>query len=204
MGMPSEGPAHGIDILILLVLANEKILSAGDDPSGTNLIARSEEILKKWLDKNGDKAGRCNSAPAIPPRTVFIHGINLDESISSEQIVRFLVGFWRLPYAIALYVIHTLDVRLQQLNTHQVLPDEQIILKAFQTAVEKQREQGAAVGKRYLESTGGVLDTTLWTDPLLKGFGPEADAGTAGAGAGLDEMDLHFENFDFLDRQQTA
>jgi hypothetical protein len=202
MGMPSEVPAHGMDILILLVLANNRLLDNGEDPSGANLIARSETILKDWLDANGDKAGRCQGAPAIPPRTVFIHGINLDESISSEQIVRFLVGFWRLPYAIALYVIHTLDVRLQQLNTHQVLPDEQIILKAFQTAVEKQREQGADVGKRYLEVTGGVIDTTLWTDPLLKPFKPTED-GDAGAGAGLDEMDIHFDNFDFLDRQAT-
>jgi hypothetical protein len=203
MGMPSEVPAHGMDILILLVLANNKILDAGDEPSGANLIARSETILKNWLDANGDKAGRCNSAPAIPPRTVFIHGINLEESISSEQIVRFLVGFWRLPYAIALHVIHTLDVRLSQLQTHQVLPDEQIILKAFQTAVEKQREQGAAVGKHYLEVTGGVLDTTLWTDPLLKPFAPEAklQQESAGDGAGADEIDIHFDNFDFLDKQ---
>ena len=138
MGMPSEVPAHGMDILILLVMANNVLLDAGDEPSGANLIKGAETVLKNWLDKNGDKAGRTNGAPAIPPRTVFVHGINLEESISSEHIVRFLVGFWRLPYAIALYVIHTLDVRLQQLNSHQVLPDEQIILKAFQTAVEKQ------------------------------------------------------------------
>jgi hypothetical protein len=203
MGMPSEVPAHGMDILILLVMANNRILDAGEDPSGANLIRYSETILKNWLEKNADKAGRADGAPAIPPRTVFVHGINLDESISSEEIVRFLVGFWRLPYAIALYVIHTLDVRLQQLTTSQVLPDEQIILKAFQTAVEMQREQGAAVGKKYLENTGGVLDTSLWTDPLLKPFKP-ADDGAAGAGAGLDEMDIHFDNFDFLDKQQKA
>merc|ERR1719253_964779 len=203
MGMPSEVPSQGMDILILLVMANSELLDAGDEPSGSNLISRAETILKNWLDKNGDKAGRTNSAPAIPPRTVFIHGINLEESISSEQIVRFLVGFWRLPYAIALYVIHTLDVRLQQLNSHQVLPDEQIILKAFQTAVEKQREHGALVGKRYLESTGGVLDTAMWTDPLLKPFKPSADEG-AEAGAGIDEIDLHFDNFDFLDSQAKA
>ena len=120
MGMPSEVPAHGMDILILLVMANNVLLDAGDEPSGANLIKGAETVLKNWLDKNGDKAGRTNGAPAIPPRTVFVHGINLEESISSEHIVRFLVGFWRLPYAIALYVIHTLDVRLQQLNSHQV------------------------------------------------------------------------------------
>jgi hypothetical protein len=203
MGMPSEVPAHGMDILILLVMANNVLLDAGDEPSGANLIKGAETVLKNWLDKNGDKAGRTNGAPAIPPRTVFVHGINLEESISSEHIVRFLVGFWRLPYAIALYVIHTLDVRLQQLNSHQVLPDEQIILKAFQTAVEKQREHGALVGKRYLESTGGVVDTAMWTDPLLKPFKPSADPG-AGAGAGIDEIDLHFDNFDFLDSQANA
>jgi hypothetical protein len=166
MGMPSEVPANGMDILILLVLANKRLLAAGDQPSGANLIAQVEKILKDWLDKNADKAGRCDSASAVPPRTVFIHGINVDESISSEEIVTFLVGFWRLPYAIALYVVHTLDVRLKQLETHQVLPDEQIVLKAFQAAVEKQRERGASVGLRYLESTGGAVDTSIWIEPL--------------------------------------
>jgi hypothetical protein len=204
MGMPSEVPSHGMDILILLVLANNRILQAGEDPSGANLIKEAEGLLKRWLEKNSDKAGRCVGAPAIPPRTVFVHGIDLSVSISSEQIVRFLVGFWRLPYSIALYVIHTLDVRLQQLQTHQVLPDEQIILKAFQTAVEQQIEQGAYVGKKYLESSGGVVDTAMWTDPLLKPFKPPAEGEGAGAGAGLDEIDLHFDNFDFLDSQAKA
>ena len=60
MGMPSEVPAHGMDILILLVLANNKILAANEDPSGANLIAGAETILKNWLDKNADKAGRTN------------------------------------------------------------------------------------------------------------------------------------------------
>jgi hypothetical protein len=204
MGMPSEVPSHGMDILILLVLANNRILQAGEDPSGANLIKEAEGLLKRWLEKNSDKAGRCVGAPAIPPRTVFVHGIDLSVSISSEQIVRFLVGFWRLPYSIALYVIHTLDVRLQQLQTHQVLPDEQIILKAFQTAVEQQIEQGSAVGKKYLESSGGVVDTAMWTDPLLKPFKPPAEGDGPGAGAGLDEIDLHFDNFDFLDSQAKA
>jgi hypothetical protein len=197
MGMPSEVPVHGMDILIVLVLANRYILEAGDETSGANLIAQAEKILKDWLDKNTDKAGRCESADAIPPRTVFIHGINLDESVSSEEVVRFLVTFWRLSYDIALYVVHTLDVRFKQLNTHQVLPDEQIVLKAFQTAVEKQRERGAHVGMRYLESTGGAKDTSIWIQPLLNphipsGFSIGQSPAISPAGL-LDEIDLQFD-----------
>jgi hypothetical protein len=84
-----------------------------------------------------------------------------------------------------------LDVRLQQLQTHQVLPDEQIILKAFQTAVEQQIEQGAYVGKKYLESSGGVVDTAMWTDPLLKPFKPPAEGSPEGLreGGGFDGID---------------
>jgi hypothetical protein len=168
MGMPSEVPSHGLDILLVLVLANKRILAEGIEPSGTNLIYHVERLLAEWMEKNADDAGRCRAEPAIPPRTVFVHGIDRAWSIASEDIIIFLVGFWRLPYAVALHAVHTIDVRFNQVVTHQVLPDEQVVLGAFQTAVNKQRIRVAEMGDALLAATGGIDTTSVWTDPLIQ------------------------------------
>jgi hypothetical protein len=166
--MKAEIPSGSLDILIMLTLASERLAQQGEEPTGHLLIEECDKILQEYVQKHGDEMGRVSGKPALPPRQVFVHGIDMSVSVSSEMIVKFLVGFWRLPHCISLYVIHVLDVRLGQLQMQLVPPDEQRVLGAFQTALDNQRSTQQRLEGANIKNSGGwgrSVDT-VYVDPL--------------------------------------
>jgi hypothetical protein len=170
--MKAEVPSSALDMLIILTLADQRLADAKREPTGTNLVVEAELILEEYMKSKADPHGRIAAGGAMPPRQVFVHGIDKNVSVSSEQIVKFLVGFWRLPHCISLYVVHVLDVRLQQLLMSMVPPDKQVLLGSFNLALDNQRRHAANLSASNIRASGGVGNsaTHLYLEPLRGGW----------------------------------